>query len=721
MRLTIMRHMIRGLGDFAEREMLLDAAYHLARQTGSPLPQVTVLNEWSNARLASGDPAGALTKLQLALHVLGDRRNWPGYPTLLASIGKLYRAHGDHQRAMRMFEQVLDLHRRSGDRLSESMVLQLMGSTLILMKSPRKGIEYIENAVAVAQTSGAANEALLLRLGVLGAGYAELGEYARAIELLEGVERQAVRDPPLVVFWGLSTAYFHQARYVDALNSANRGLQQAGRTGEVRNLPLLLYWRARSLHHLGRTDAALEAALEALARVETIRGRLVPEDSLKRTFTNVYVRLVNLTVELLHRDGRYSEAFEVVERARARSFVDLLATQTAALQNDFETEEIRPSAGAELVGSDEPMLPSRTFDVAATVEHTASLARRLGSTVVSYWTTADAVYVWVVHRNGRVASARTRVAESHLNQLIGRAESRATKDTAAWRELYRLLVAPIASDLPKPGERLTILPSGPLFKLPFAALLDARGRYLVEDFVLHYAPAMAAFDLMHERRSKARRPPDRYLLAADPSRPPQLRNGQTLPSLAGSREEVEKIRVLLPDDAADLRTGARLRVEPIRNAARARSVLHFATHAVIDSMKPLDSFLAFSNGEKLTARDIYTMSLNADLVMLSACRSASGPISPEGVLGLTRAFLYAGAAAVIASPWDVPDEPTAVLVQEFYRQYRRTGRTDLALRAAQIHILRKLRAGEVQAKTPAGVVTLPEHPSLWAGFVLNGN
>lgn len=149
-------------------------------------------------------------------------------------------------------------------------------------------------------------------------------------------------------------------------------------------------------------------------------------------------------------------------------------------------------------------------------------------------------------------------------------------------------------------------------------------------------------------------------------------------------------------------------------------MLHFATHAVIEPLRPFESYLALSGGSRLTAGEIYAMRTNADLVWLSACAAGSGKISADGLLGFTRAFFYAGASAVIAPLWNIADEPNARLAVEYYRQYRRLGDKSRALRAAQLRLLNDLRAARVIVHTPAGPMTVPEHPSLWAGFVLQG-
>jgi CHAT domain-containing protein len=133
----------------------------------------------------------------------------------------------------------------------------------------------------------------------------------------------------------------------------------------------------------------------------------------------------------------------------------------------------------------------------------------------------------------------------------------------------------------------------------------------------------------------------------------------------------------------------------------------------------LESFLALAGGDRLAAVEIYEMNLSDPLVVLSACRSASGPISTDGVLGLTRAFFAAGASSVIASAWDVPDEPASILMAEFYAHLEIRTPAE-ALRAAQMKIMQRLREGKLTVGTPAGQAVLPDHPLLWAGFQLMG-
>jgi CHAT domain-containing protein len=114
------------------------------------------------------------------------------------------------------------------------------------------------------------------------------------------------------------------------------------------------------------------------------------------------------------------------------------------------------------------------------------------------------------------------------------------------------------------------------------------------------------------------------------------------------------------------------------------------------------------------------LSLDADLVVLSACRSAGGTPTGDGVAALARAFISSGVPSVIATVWDVADAPTTRLLPAFYRAWLGGADKASALRAAQLQLLADLRAGRVAVHTKLGRVVLPEDPMFWAGFVLIG-
>jgi CHAT domain-containing protein len=716
---VFIRQMTAAESRFAVKEYLFARAIDFAGKTGRVDFQREALTVWSHALARQGNYSAALEKLQQAAKMVSSANNPAAQAEILMGLARLYRLHGDERQALVYFERARELYKASNDALGESRALQALGQSYLKLGDRQKALESVERSTTLAEGAETRTRAAMQRLAGLGGTFLELGDTRRAIEILEGLLRGSGRNAPSIAYFFMNAAYFRAGRPVDALAAADRGLALEREGAELPGKISLLFARARTLVKLGRREEALRDAREGLRLIESMRANLIQADSLKSGYTSRYIDQVNFSIQLLWETGHREEAFEVAEQARARSLLDLLGTRTLGMsEGDSLTEELEFLDDFEMAPA-EPILPSTVSAPPATLDHSVALAKRLNTHVLSYWMNADALFIWVVGADGVVAAVRQDTTQRSIEQLIAAAESRSAGIDTAWRELYRQLIAPVKSRLPRIGSRLTIIPHGDLFRLPFAALKDPQGRYLIEDYVIDYAPALATFDLAAER-SGVNAGPLRYLLAADPLNPPRLANGNRLAPLAGSKTEVQKIAAQLPKGEVTLMTGAGLRLSSVLRSLEQHAVIHFATHAVVDAERPLESFLALSEGEKLTARDIYDASMNADLVMLSACRSASGPISTEGVLGLTRAFLYAGAASVIASIWDVPDEPSTILVDEFYREYRRSGEKDRALRAGQLRLLQELRAGRVRAATPAGLMALPEHPSLWAGFILIG-
>jgi CHAT domain-containing protein len=317
--------------------------------------------------------------------------------------------------------------------------------------------------------------------------------------------------------------------------------------------------------------------------------------------------------------------------------------------------------------------------------------------------------------------------------------------------LYQLLIKPVSAHLPTaPGARLTIVPHGPLFRLSFAALPDEAGKYLLERYDLHYVPAAAVLQFTSTIPTHAALP---SLLVGDPaadvtataagpggaagaaaSSTSSTNSGPangggardaTLPGLSWARREVTSIAKLLPGESETL-VGADATEAAVRQRLTGRRVIHFATHGIVHNDPTMASYLVMQGNAavdgvgdgKLTADEIDRFSLDADLVVLSACGTALGPISGDGVQGFTRAFLSAGAGSVIATTWSVADRTSYQVMEGFYRAWISGGRgKSRALRESQLAMLRQLRKGGVSID---GVV-LHESPWLWAGFVLVGN
>lgn len=297
------------------------------------------------------------------------------------------------------------------------------------------------------------------------------------------------------------------------------------------------------------------------------------------------------------------------------------------------------------------------------------------------------------------------------------------------RRLYDLLVRPAEARIAG-AERLLLSPDGPLHTLSFPALVRD-DRYFIEWKPLHSALSSTVYAEMAQSQPPAQRPAGEQLIAfgdpsyrpltpeapADPELREAVRNGLALLPLPSSGREVKAIAALYPE--AEVYLGREATEERAKSIKKGSRLVHFACHGILDERFPLNSALALTLPKEpaegqdnglLQAWEIFeSVRLDADLVTLSACDTALGrEMGGEGLVGLTRAFQYAGARSVLASLWSVSDISTARFMKRFYGYLRSGMPKDEALQAAQID---QIREKSVSAS----------HPFHWAAFQLSGD
>jgi CHAT domain-containing protein len=245
-------------------------------------------------------------------------------------------------------------------------------------------------------------------------------------------------------------------------------------------------------------------------------------------------------------------------------------------------------------------------------------------------------------------------------------------------------------------KRLIIVPDGPLWNLPFQALVSPRGRHVIEDAAVFYTPSLTAVHAM-QRLTRPARGAGHTLLAVS-----------ALPETAAEAQEIGK---LYGTQSAVL-VGARMEKERWKTEAPRYRILHLATHGVLNSNSPLSSYLTMNGKNVLTAREILKMNLAADMTVLSACETARGKFRfGEGMIGMSWAFLVAGAPTTVVSQWKVDAAATSQLMVAFHR--------NLKVKSGEA------LSGRAEALRQAGLQLLAsphyKHPFYWAGFVMIGN
>jgi CHAT domain-containing protein len=342
--------------------------------------------------------------------------------------------------------------------------------------------------------------------------------------------------------------------------------------------------------------------------------------------------------------------------------------------------------------------------------HAVKAALAPDEALLEYLVGDSTTVVFVVTRDS-VAALDLRVSHGALLGLVDFTRSALARPIKgvrqpAWRpplrRLYDLLVAPVeSSGLLEGKRRVLIAPHAELHYVPFAALLrpGAHEQFLIERYILEYVPSASVWLRLHDRPEPARAG---GVLALAP-RPAEL---------PGSQAEVAAIRRTYGDRAVGL-VGRAATESTFRALAPEREIVHLATHGVLNKHNPLFSFVQLGAGGghdgRLEVHELFGLTLNARLLVLSACQTGVGGGAVADVppgddwIGLVQGFLYAGAGNVLATLWPVSDIATARLMERFYGELASSRPEAEGLAMAQ-------RAALHEPETA--------HPYFWAGFTL---
>jgi CHAT domain-containing protein len=463
-------------------------------------------------------------------------------------------------------------------------------------------------------------------------------------------------------------------------------------------------------------DAMIGNADSALGKTALIKGA-----------GELYAKHFGLIAE--HR-GNPIKAFAVVEQARGRVMTDLLMSgdktspeslatekniarlrlQLTAAHSDKDIEELRDQIFlAEQFRSVSPelsILKAREHQVITSRQLQDSLSN--SEALLEYVVDDPASYCLVITRTSmRIVKlpgkqALSSLVNTYLNKL--KAKERADEEG---RHLYDVLLGGL------PGlqgaKQFIVVRDGQLHLVPFDALVEPSGRYVVESRTAVYAPSATSFFLL--RTAANRKSSAQGLLAVGGVPYQQSRTG--LADLPSSRDEALGAAAALPNRLNTLLLGKEATETAFKKSVNHR-IIHLAVHAIANGTSPDQAaFILLSDpqhGEdgSLYPSEIVQLPLNADLVVLSACDTAVGPVEgEEGISTLARAFLLAGTRTVISTLWTIDDDSTLYLMKLFYAELARQKSAPEALRVAKKNMLK--------AFGPRKAV-----PYFWAGFTLEG-
>jgi len=720
-----------SLGEKQQALEYYNQALPLTRAVGDRGVEATTLNNIGLVYDSLGEKQKALEFLNQALPLLravGDRR---GEASTLNNIGLVYDLLGEKQQALELYNQALPLLRAVGDRRGEASTLNNLGLVYSSLGEKQKALEYYNQALPLRQAVGD-RDGEASTLGNLALVKRDQGNFTealtqieQAVEIIESL-RTKIASPELRTSYFASQQVYYEF-YIDLLMQLHQ--QNPNQGYDTKALHASERSRARSL---------LELLTEANADIrQSVERQLLEQE---RTLQQKLDAIEKRRVELF--SGNYTQQqATAIEQEREQ-----LLSQYRDIQNQIRTTSPRYAA----LTQPEPLtlteIQQQVLD-----DDTLLLQYSLGR---------ERSYLWAVSKTSissyelppreEIETAAKQFYELlktpgfQLEDTRGSIRVENVKATKAVSQLSQMLLTPVAEQLG--NKRLLIVSDGALQYIPFSALPlpETSGENVVPLLAnneIVNLPSATTLGILRQEQATRKTAPKTIAILADPvfsSDDERVTNSKqksdrTLPQqlldrsaretdigvwqrLPGTRTEAEAIMALVPDSERvhgfDFAANREMITNPELSNYR---IIHLATHGLLNSTNPelsgvvLSLFDEQGNSQNgfLRLHDVFNLNLPADLVVLSACQTGLGQeVKGEGIVGLTRGFMYAGSPRVLVSLWNVSDAATAEMMSRFYRKMLEEGLSaTAALRAAQL---------EMQQETQWNA------PYYWAAFTLQG-
>jgi CHAT domain-containing protein/Tfp pilus assembly protein PilF len=703
---------------------------------------------------AQGRYADALAAYQRALAIQQELGGPGGQGTILNNIGAIYDVQGRHTEAIETYLAALPFREQANDRFGQAVTLSNLGVAYDAMGEDGEALAYLRQALTIHRDVESA-WGVAAALHGIGSVYEDQGRDDEALNAYE--EALAIRREigdrfgQGVTLNNMGALYVAQGRYEQALQvyeealAASEAVEDQLGVGMTRNNMGWLY------EQQGRASTALEQYGQAMDALEAVRA-VAGSEAGRAAFIAQYAELYARAVGLQHAQGQDQDAFATSERGRARAFLDSLATGHVELSDDEATGLLtaeqeayaaRQTAQNALTraGALEPPDPALVADLEAQLADTeaaytaaldalqarsdqlaalvpgrgtslslAALQARLDSqaTLISYYVLGEqGSLAFIIGRDSfNTVELREATPDNLRAALVAlyRWPSLEEPHPRALRELHTWLLAPLVDQLQTP--LVGVVPHQLLHYVPFAALSDGQS-YFGQQHMLFALPSASTLPFIQDNAADTAAA-GAVVLGDPDTGDPALRRLSYAARSAQAVAQALGTRAYTGSDASE----ARLRTE----TARAR-VVHLAAHGSYNVAAPLYSTIFLAPSEafdgRLEAHEVYGLDLQAsDLVVLSACESLIAELADtqeiavsagDELVGLTRAFFFAGAPTVIASLWSVDDAATEELMVAFYRHWQAGKGKAEALQAAQAELQQEYAS-----------------PYFWAAFVLSG-
>jgi CHAT domain-containing protein/tetratricopeptide (TPR) repeat protein len=714
---------------------------------------------------------------------LGERAN---VASVLNAIGNIHDSQDNYAQALDYYQKSLALKEALNLKTRIGPTLNNLGNVHRKQGQFEKALEYYRRSLAIGEAQRARSD-MGIALSGIGLVHRSKGELNEALAYLQKslVIREGTGDRQAMgyVLNGMSEVYQEQGRYAQALETAQRAVALGEQIGS-REILWKASLRAGIAHRsLDQPEQARRAVEQAIAAIESLRGQVAGGEQEQQKFFESRTSPYHAMVQLLADQDKPDEALAFAERAKSRVLLDVLQAgqidvakamtpqerekertfnnQLTSLNARISREKLSAHSDPKILTELNTQLDKLRLDMEAfrtvlyashpelrvqrgeipflTLEQAGELLPDAATAVLEFVVSEENTRLFVLTRreegNQPATNLSVHTVKFSQKDLVARVEQFRRMLAAAdnrfrggARELHDLLMAPATEQL-RGISRLIIVPDGPLWELPFQALVTSRSRYVIEDYVVSYAPSLAVLKEMTRLRHQKRRTAEAATLFAlgNPAlgketvaRVKAVFMDEELEPLPEAEQQVRNLQRIYGPDHSRAYVGADAREERFKAEAGRYDILHLATHGILNDRNPLYSHLLLSqtgDGGKddglLEAWELMKLDLNADLAVLSACETARGRVGKgEGMIGFTWALFVAGVPTAVVSQWKVRSDSTAALMVELHRRLRSSSAKTSGSRVAEA-----LREAALKVKADKRY----RHPFHWAGFVAMGD
>ena len=679
--------MFKSIGNYTQAQEYHEKALAIRLEIGDRKGEAADYGNLGTVFQSLGNYNKAQEYYQKALSIrleIGDKK---GEARDYGNIGTLFSLLGEYDEAQKNLEKALRIQKKLCDRSGEARCYGNLGASFLSLRKYPTADKYLQQSLAIAKEIGdkRGEAAVYGHLGIISC---HLQNYEKAQEHHEKAlaicKEIGDRDGEVVAYKNLGACFHSLDIYNVAEKYINRALLISKNIGH--NLNEFNCLRQLTLLKLSQFNLkeAMSYLFHCIGKFDTLRGFLKDNDHFKTSLLEEHGNFpYKLLSYLLSSTGEPRDALYVEELRRARGLADFMAAK-------YSVQELI-SGNPQSWHGIQNIIPKET-----------------DCTCLYISVEKEHAQYWILEASGAIHFSRKKVSleKRVVTQLVPdldeffkesfrslgilsqqNCEDRSLDDIESMpphkpmrdydpkdfktnlQSCYELIIAPVADLLKEP--EILIVPESCMYQVPFAAISDEGGLYLVDTFRIRVVPSLTTLKLIQDSS------PDYHsqrgaLIVGDPEVGEVLLKGKRriITSLPCARKEAEMIGRLL---GVTPLTGDRATKEAVLDAINSVSLIHFAAHGDAErgeiALSPNcpTNFIPQDENFLLTMADISKVRLRAKLVVLSCCHSARGKIKAEGIIGIARAFLGSGARSVLAARWAIEDTATEEFMRCFYQ------------------------------------------------------